>query len=61
MTQAPSLLRSSEVCKRLNIDRSTLSRWVASGRIKPAMKLDGIRGAFLFAASEVDRAKKQAA
>lgn len=57
MPQTPELLRSAEVCKRLNIDRSTLSRWVASGRIATAMKLTGIRGAFLFDAAEVERVK----
>lgn len=56
-----SLLRSSEVCEALNIDRSTLSRWVAAGRIQPAMKLDGLRGAFLFDRAEVERVKAGAA
>lgn len=57
MTQSLPLLRSAEVCERLSIDRSTLSRWVATGRIVPAIKLDGIRGAFLFDAAEVERVK----
>ena len=49
------LLTSAEVCERLGIDRSTLSRWVAAGRIRPATKLPGIRGAFLFARADVER------
>jgi transcriptional regulator with XRE-family HTH domain len=44
----PDYIGSSELCEILGIDRSTLSRWVQSGRIKPAMKLPGLRGAFLF-------------
>jgi excisionase family DNA binding protein len=47
-TEQPAYLRSFEVCEQLGIDRSTLSRWVATGRIEPAMKLPGLRGAFLF-------------
>lgn len=55
MSKAPNLLTSAEVCERLNIDRSTLSRWVASGRITPALKMPGIRGPFLFDPAEVER------
>lgn len=55
MAKAPNLDRASEVCERLGIDRSTLSRWVKSGRITPAMKLDGLRGPYLFEPSEVER------
>lgn len=50
-------LTSAEACQRLGIDRSTLSRWVASGRIKPAVKLPGLRGAMLFDPATVDAAK----
>ena len=50
-------LTSAQVCDLLNIDRSTLSRWVASGRVSPFMKLDGLRGAFIFTRAEVDRVK----
>lgn len=57
----PELLTSAAVCKELHIDRSTLSRWVASDRIRPATKLPGIRGAFLFTADEVQRAKAEVA
>ena len=55
MPKTPNLLRSAEVCARLNIDRSTLTRWVASGKISPAYKLEGLRGAYLFAPADVDR------
>lgn len=33
---------------------STLHRWIADLRLRPLTKLDGLRGAYLFAASEVD-------
>jgi excisionase family DNA binding protein len=59
MSQTSSLLASAEVCERLGIDRSTLSRWVAAGRIMPAYKSPGTRGPFLFDASEVERVKRE--
>lgn len=34
-----------------SLDRSTLSRWVADGRITPAVR---IRGAFLFARADIE-------
>ena len=60
-TELPELLTSAAVCTELHIDRSTLSRWVASERIRPATKLPGIRGAFLFTADEVERARAEVA
>lgn len=52
---SPELIASIDVCKRLGIDRSTLSRWVQTGRAVPAMRLGAGRGAFLFTPAEVDR------
>lgn len=60
MSQA-QLVTSAEVCTALSIDRSTLTRWVASGRIQSAMKMPGKRGAFLFAPTEVERVKRELA
>jgi predicted site-specific integrase-resolvase len=59
MTQTPALLTSADVCDKLGIDRSTLSRWVAGGRIATAYKLPGPRGAFLFDPAEVARVKTE--
>lgn len=47
-------LTSAEACEQLGIDRSTLSRWVASGRIAPVFKVPGKRGAFLFSPADVE-------
>lgn len=55
MPKTPTLLPSVAVCEQLGIDRSTLSRWVASKRITPAMKLPTTRGPFLFDPAEVNR------
>lgn len=52
-------LSTAEACEELGgIDRSTLSRWVALGTIKPLHKLPGRNGAFLFDRAEVERVKK---
>jgi len=61
MTQTTPLIPSAEVCRRLGIDRSTLSRWVAAGKITPAMKLDGPRGAFLFTEAAIEALAKAVA
>jgi len=53
------LLTSAEVCDELHIDRSTLSRWVASGRIEPIKKGAGLRGAFMFTRDAVESAKAE--
>lgn len=48
MSNQSPLIGSAEVCRRLGIERSTLSRWVKSGRIAPALKMSGLRGGYLF-------------
>ena len=58
MPKPDKLLSSAEVCDLLHIDRSTLSRWVAAGRIKPAHQLPGRTGAFLFYGSDVSALAK---
>jgi excisionase family DNA binding protein len=58
MTQPP-LMGSAEVCNVLGVDRSTLTRWIASGRIKPVQKLPGKSGAFIFTPAEVQRVRQE--
>lgn len=57
---SPNYIDSAEVCERLGIDRSTLSRWVASERLVPAMRVGG-NGAFLFDAADIDDVAKELA
>lgn len=52
-------LITPQACSVLGIDRSTLTRWVRSGRIEPTGKLPGRTGAFLFTRAEVDRVKRE--
>lgn len=47
------LLSSAETADYLGIDRSTLGRWVHSGRLKPAHVNPGQSGAVLFFATDV--------
>jgi excisionase family DNA binding protein len=58
---APTLIPTAEAAQRLHIDRSTLSRWVALGRISPALRTSE-RGPMLFDLAEVEAlAKRDAA
>lgn len=59
MAQTTEFLPSVDVCRDLNIDRSTLTRWVQAGRIVPVGKLPGRTGAYLFAPAEVARLKRE--
>lgn len=51
-------LSSAQACQRLGIDRSTLTRWVEAGKLKPVVKLRGIRGAYVFDAADIDQLTK---
>lgn len=48
------LLSTQEVAHRLSRDVSTVSRWVAAGRLNPVYRFPGKRGACLFDPAEVD-------
>ena len=50
-----NLIASKELCDYLGIDRSTLSRWVSTGRIKPALELSGRTGPRWFYKTDVDK------
>jgi len=51
---ATDLIGSAEACTILHVDRSTLSRWVAAGRLAPVHRLPGATGALLFSRAEVE-------
>jgi excisionase family DNA binding protein len=48
------LITTAVAARRLGINRTTLTRWVQVGRIKPAMIVPGYRGHFLFSPQSVD-------
>jgi predicted site-specific integrase-resolvase len=49
-----TIIGSTEACTILNIDKATISRWVAAGRITPAGKLPRKNGAFLFNRADIE-------
>lgn len=51
----PDLIPSSVATARLGVNRRTLTRWVAQGRLVPVLQLPGQTGAFLFEPADVDR------
>ena len=54
----PNLLSTKQVADELSVDRSLVTRLVQSGKLKPALKGDGIRGAMYFRPAEVARYKR---
>lgn len=49
------LLTTADVARRFDVAPSTVARWVKTEKLLPVTKLDGRRGAYLFAPAEVDR------
>jgi excisionase family DNA binding protein len=47
-------ITTAEVAERLDVDVSTVARWVRSGALAPSGKLPGLRGAYLFEPGDVD-------
>ena len=49
MQTAGGIIGSAEACRILGIDRSTLTRWAAAGRVQPLERLcEGRTGAFVW-------------
>lgn len=55
MATDSTLISSAEAADLLGISRSTLTRRVKRGTIRPAMKVGGERGAFVFKRSVIER------
>lgn len=51
----PDPISTAEAAQRLGVDVSTISRWVASGRLKPMWRLPKKTGAMVFDPKEIDR------
>jgi DNA-binding transcriptional MerR regulator len=49
------LIPTAEVARRLGRDVRTVHRWVDAGRLVPAVKTPGIRGALLFRPRDVEK------
>lgn len=50
----PDLVSTSQVAEVLGVGASTVSRMVTAGRLEPAYRAPGIRGAFFFRRADVD-------
>jgi excisionase family DNA binding protein len=51
---ANALITTTEAAARVGMPRRSFLRAVEDGRVTPAQKLDGIRGAYLFEAETID-------
>lgn len=54
MPDVVNLITTVEAVAILGCDRSSISRWVSSGRLTPVRKLPGQTGAFLFDKSDIE-------
>ena len=48
------IIGSTEACTILSIDKATISRWVAAGKLSPVGKLPRKNGAFFFSRQAID-------
>ena len=55
---AKKFITTEQAAEQLNVHRSTLTRWVQAGKVKPAVKGEGIRGEMFFYQSEINRVKR---
>lgn len=55
------LIGSSEACRILRVDKSTLSRKVADGTLTPASKMPGRNGAYVFHRRDIERLRERRA
>lgn len=47
-------ITSVEACEILGIDRATVTRWVATGKLTPSFKFPGRTGGFLFLRGDIE-------
>lgn len=48
------LITTRQAAERLGVTVSTVSRWAASGKLVPALRLEGLRGPMWFRPADVD-------
>jgi excisionase family DNA binding protein len=56
-----NLLTAKQAADDLGVDRRTITRWVETGKLAPAMKLTGTTGAYLFDRDAIVRLKAEVA
>lgn len=57
----PVLLGSAQACAALGVDRSTLTRWVKSGRLQAVGQVGRHGGAYVFAEEAINAAAAERA
>ena len=57
--EAPTIIGATEACRVLDVDKSTLTRWVHAGVIKTLGRLNGTKGALLFDRADVEAFRSQ--
>lgn len=55
MSEQPDILTARATAARLGRSVSTVHRYVAEGKLTPALRIEGLRGAAFFHAADVDR------
>lgn len=55
MSNPDELIGSKDACRILDVNRSTLTRWVKQGRVPLAHQLPGDNGVMLFRRADIDR------
>jgi len=54
MSQTGELIGAAEAAARLQVDRSTVTRWAKKGKLVPATKLEHVNGALVFEVESVE-------
>lgn len=55
------LVPTVEAARTLGVTVRTISRWVKTGRLTPAAKTPGVRGAYLFHPADIDSLREEEA
>jgi DNA-binding XRE family transcriptional regulator len=54
MTDLPALITANQAAAQVGVNRRTITKYVETGRLTPAMKLPGTKGAWLFRQADID-------
>jgi hypothetical protein len=57
MNPEEDLIGTADATRILSVDKTTITRWVASGKLVPALKLPRRNGAYLFKRADVEALK----
>ena len=60
METTGDVIGSREACQILQIDKSTLSRWVSAGKVNPLVKMPARNGAMVFARADIEALRTSA-